>query len=376
MGKYRLTKSPFVILNKGGGSNNEKFMEDFNKYCSAYPHTPAIIPECERIIVLGDIHGDYELAKKMLKIAKVINVDNNNIISWIGGKTIVVQVGDQIDRCRPVDSGKFDCSNPAVTLFDEDSDVKILKLFTDLDIDARKSGGMVISLIGNHELMNTQGYLSYVSHKGIKGFDNYIDSKNPDKKFKNGKSARKYAFQPGNEYGMYLGCTRVPSVIIGSNIFVHGGIINQIMDHLDIKGKEDIENINIGVKKWLMGIIDSNDVSNILNVPSEKSLFWTRILGNIEPDKKYDEEKCSSNIDKVLNILKVNNIIIGHTPQSFQFNDGINSTCGNHVWRVDNGSSMAFHYLDKKYIETGHIDPSREPQVLEILNDKTYNILK
>lgn len=373
MGKYRLIHSPFVILKGSGEKKN--FMDDYKKFCGAYSYTPTIIPTCERIIVLGDIHGDYNLAINMLKIAKVIYIDNN-IIKWIGGKTVVVQVGDQIDRCRPLNNKVKNCSNSNVTMNDEDSDIKILKLFTDLDADARKSGGMVISLIGNHELMNTQGYLSYVSQKGLEGFDNYIDKKNPDKKFLDGKSARKYAFQPGNEYGLFLGCTRVPAVIIGSNIFVHGGIINQIIDHLNIENRNDIETINIGVKKWLMGIIDMNDVGDILNVPSEKSLFWTRVLGNIEPSKKYDDITCSSNIDKVLNVLKVNNIIIGHTPQSFLYNDGINSTCGNHVWRVDNGSSMAFHYLDKKYIETGTIDPNREPQILEILNDNIFNILK
>lgn len=372
MAKYRLVKSPFIIR---GGTIKGDFEKDYKKYCSAYAHTPTIIPACERIVVLGDIHGDFQLAVNLLKIAKVITFDGKNI-KWSGGKTIVVQVGDQIDRCRPLDNDKLDCNNPITTLNDEDSDIKILKLFTDLDIDARKKGGMVISLVGNHELMNTQGYLTYVSREGVNGFEKYIDKKNPELKFSNGKKAREYAFKPGHEYGIFLGCTRMPAVIIGSNIFVHGGIINQIVDHLNITNRSNIENINLGVKKWLMGIIDTNDVGDILNVPSEKSLFWTRILGKIEPGKEYDEPGCSSNIDKVLSILKVNNIIVGHTPQSFLYNDGINSTCGKHIWRVDNGSSMAFHYLDKKYIETGKIDPSREPQVLEILNDKEFNILK
>lgn len=372
MAKYRLIKSPFIIK---GGKMNSDFEKDYKKYCEIYTHTPTIIPACERIIVLGDIHGDYQLAINLLKIAKVITV-NGDDIKWSGNKTIVVQVGDQIDRCRPLNDDKLDCSNPITTLNDEDSDIKILKLFTDLDKEARKNGGMVISLIGNHELMNTQGYLTYVSQEGINGFKNYVDKKNPEMKFSDGKKARKHAFEPGHEYGVFLGCTRMPAVIIGSNIFVHGGIINQIIDHLNISDRSNLENINIGVKKWLMGIIDMDQIGEILNVPSEKSLFWNRVLGKIEPGKEYDEPTCSKNIDRVLSVLKVSNIIIGHTPQSFLYNDGINSTCGKHVWRVDNGSSMAFHYLDKKYMETGEIDPSREPQVLEILNDTKFNILK
>ena len=372
MVKYKLIKSPFIIK---GGKMDYDFEKDFEKYCGIYSKTPAVIPACKRIVVLGDIHGDYQLAINLLRIAKVITIDGDKV-TWSGGETVVVQVGDQIDRCRPLDNNQYDCSNPITTLNDEDSDIKILKLFTDLDIDARKSGGMVISLIGNHELMNTQGYLSYVSKKGIDSFEKYVDKKNPEIKFSDGKKARKYAFEPGHEYGVFLGCTRMSAVVIGSNIFVHGGIINQILDHLDIKGRNDIETINIGIKKWLMGTISMDKVGKMLNVPSDKSIFWNRVLGKIEPGKEYDEQTCSKNIDKVLSLLKVSNIIIGHTPQSFLYNDGINSTCGKHVWRVDNGSSMAFHYLDKKYMKTGKIDPSREPQVLEILDDTKFNILK
>ena len=57
-----------------------------------------------------------------LKIAKLI--DNNG--KWIGGDTVVVQVGDQVDRCRPVDN---ECDHPKETVNDEASDIKILFLF-------------------------------------------------------------------------------------------------------------------------------------------------------------------------------------------------------------------------------------------------------
>lgn len=53
------------------------------------------------------------------------------------------------------------------------SDIKILELFTDLDEQAVKHGGRVISLLGNHEISNALGNMSYVSVKGIDGFKNY-----------------------------------------------------------------------------------------------------------------------------------------------------------------------------------------------------------
>ena len=50
----------------------------------------------KNIYMIGDIHGDWDMTMKVLRVAKLI--DNNG--SWIGGETVVVQVGDQVDRCR------------------------------------------------------------------------------------------------------------------------------------------------------------------------------------------------------------------------------------------------------------------------------------
>ena len=50
-----------------------------------------------RIIAIGDIHGDYYILIELLKLAKVIDCNNN----WIGGSTYVVQLGDTLDGKRP-----------------------------------------------------------------------------------------------------------------------------------------------------------------------------------------------------------------------------------------------------------------------------------
>ncbi len=149
-------------------NNNLKF---FKEHCSGYNYVPTILAKVPRIIAIGDIHGDYELCIKLLKIGKVI--DNN--LDWIGEDTIVVQVGDQIDRCRPY-NGKT-CDLKETTMDDEHSDIKILKLFTKLDKMAQKNipPGKVISLLGNHELLNVQGYFNYVSHAGVEKFNDYKD---------------------------------------------------------------------------------------------------------------------------------------------------------------------------------------------------------
>ena len=81
-----------------------------------------------------------------------------------------------------------------------------------------------------------------------------------------------------------------------------------------------------------------------------------------------------NNIDKILKLFKVNNIIVGHTPQSFQHSLHINATCGDKVWRVDVGSSAAFDRFDETYVRTGNMVEPRKFQYLEILNDKEFKI--
>ncbi|AYV75859.1 MAG: metallophosphatase/phosphoesterase [Terrestrivirus sp.] len=353
-------------------SSNEFITNEFTKLCKNYEYIPLIHDKVKRIIVLGDIHGDYNLAINLMKIGKVIKTDNDGNVDWIGGDTVVVQVGDQIDRCRP--QGKT-CNNDEATPDDEASDVKILNLFTDLHYKAKKSGGKVISLLGNHELLNVEGYMSYVSKMNFDDFTDYIDSENPSLAFRSGEDARRHAFKPGNEMAKFLACTRVTCLIIGSNLFVHAGLINSIMDHLKIKKNTDIIDIDILVKKWLLGLINKEYVKHIVN-GNELSMFWTRILGNIPSNTSNENNKCLDYIGSVLETFKIGSIVIGHTPQSFLHNEGINSVCDNRVWRVDNGSSAAFNSFDKQYLETGVINKNREPQVLEILDDKYFNVLR
>ena len=75
----------------------EIYKLNYNERCSKYPDISDkdILPEADRIIVIGDLHGDWIQTIESLKIANLIDNDNN----WIGGNTIVVQIGDQIDRC-------------------------------------------------------------------------------------------------------------------------------------------------------------------------------------------------------------------------------------------------------------------------------------
>ena len=108
----------------------------------------------EKILVIGDIHADYEALVYTLKKAGIIN----NNLEWTGRKTYVVFIGDLVDGKNRIGRWKGD------------SDLRVLRLINKLMMQAKIKGGEVIVLLGNHEIMNMRGNLSYSGEKGIKEF--------------------------------------------------------------------------------------------------------------------------------------------------------------------------------------------------------------
>jgi hypothetical protein len=347
-------------------------VKNFRENCGTnYRPLPTVLPKANRIIAIGDIHGDYGATLHCLKIACLIDDDLN----WVAvpKNTVVVQIGDQIDRCRshPL---KYDCDNPKATPNDEGSDIKIMELFTNLHNQAIKYGGGVYSLLGNHELMNVKGNMNYVSYKGLTQFDNYNCINEPNKKFKSGKEARIHAFKPGNQYGKFLGCTRQSALIVGSFLFVHAGILPQLLDVLKMNDKNDLQLLNKYVRQWLVGVIDETDIMDIVN-STKYSPFWTRIMGYIKP-KLSEHDHCGRFLEPVLKVFKLDSMIVGHTPQFVENKAGINDTCGGKLWRVDTGFSDAFREFDPILTKNPSTKSKyRNIQVLEILNEEKFNIL-
>ena len=74
-------------------------------------------PAPERLVAIGDLHGDAAHARRAFRVAGAIDDKDK----WIGGKLVVVQTGDQIDR--------------------GDDDRVILDLIEDLKRQATAAGG-------------------------------------------------------------------------------------------------------------------------------------------------------------------------------------------------------------------------------------------
>lgn len=306
-----------------------------------------VLPPVNRIVVIGDVHGDMKQFKNTLKLAKVIDNKDN----WIGNDTVVVQLGDLIDSCRGID-----CKIPATD--DEPNDLNLLKYTVDLHFKAQKHGGAFYSLLGNHEIMNVAGHMSHVSPKN---FDIFQDLLNKNNKFSNVYEARKWAFKPGNPIANFLSCTRFGVLIIGSNLFLHAGLVQKFAKQYTP------QQVNQIIRLWLQDkLLNPIDHEMILS-SKDYSPFWNRIMGYLPTQLDKNDKQCSLPL-QALQTWNVNHIHVGHTPQ-FSHNLGVNSTCSDAIWRHDIGMSHTFRKFDKNNI-------SNNIHLLEIINDNTFNIIQ
>jgi len=250
----------------------------------------------KRIIVIGDIHGDFKILIRCLKKAKVIN----NSLDWIGGKTHVVQLGDILDGGG---RGTDFHTQPM-------EEFKIYEYLNNLNDRAKVYGGAVHYLIGNHELMNLAGDFRYVHKTHLINND-----------------VRKKLFKPGGHIANMLACHSHGILKINDWLFCHAGLLPE---HL---ANNNIKSLNNLVKKVLRGQKSietlNNSEENLLF--SKDSFFWNRFYAN-------NEDKCTV-LNKTLDILdaKKGGMVVGHTPHY-----NITSQCRQKLWFADVGLSGAF----------------------------------
>jgi hydrogenase maturation factor len=285
----------------------------------------------KRIIAIGDIHGDFDVFIKTLLLGKVINSNND----WIATDTIVVQMGDQIDSIR----AEMLAEKKEVGRF---SFLKINNLIKKLDKKARKKKSRIISILGNHEIMNIMGDFRYTGLNQM--FETTDDINSSELEM---IDDRKKFFKNNKDMIIDFACNRNVIVKVGSWLFVHGGLV------LEVLKDYNLEQVNKIVSNWILGKkINPIDFKKLINF-NPQSPLWNRDFGSPDIDCKY--------LYKTLNFINLKNMVIGHTIQS----NGINSTCNQKLWRVDVGLSNRKFSEDINKIE-----------VLEIIDDgKEINIL-
>jgi len=364
----------------------EEDKRDFEKspICRLYrEYIPPIIDrknkegkKCD-IVVLGDIHGDYNFLIQLLLISGVVD----ERLNWIGGDTFVVSIGDKIDELQ-MENKKF-VSDEIDYDVKQGNDLKIFSLFSDLHRQASKVGGMVITLLGNHELSNlcedfrysskseikemteenmdkftkyvTEGIpksggnltkmLKMTSHNYIQNFINQIGGSKSEiedvhtyNKFKFlGKKYDVFSTNDGRitmlensgELRNFIGCTHLPLVIIGKYLFVHADVSSLLTSNTNIKNQYDFYILSKLIRKW---ILDEEDLSdNIKRQMNDEmgyfgeysKIFFDRenssklLPGQINDDVIYPDLVGCKKINNSVRFFDVSGIIVGH---SVQFN--------------------------------------------------------
>ena len=304
---------------KRKGSPLDCFMEDLEAMEDA-PDTKGNVeryPPADRIVAIGDVHGDVEAMRESLRMSGVINKKDR----WTGGKTVLVQVGDQLDRGN--------------------KEREIYQLLFELQDKAPGYGGAVHILLGNHELMNSRLDFRYVTKGGFKDFEPGTGGRHQIsaaamrsiKELPSSMRARAKSLVAGGELALELAERTKISVIVGDNVFVHAGLSPT---HLTWGGKEPrdavktLAELNHDVRKFLLG-----KGKYPLVLKGGSSPVWLRDYSRMS--LRAGSTECKT-LAETLKMVHAKRMVVGHTPQR----GGINSACGGRVWRIDTGMSEVY----------------------------------
>ncbi len=284
--------------------------------------------EAERIVAIGDLHGDYGAWRDIAQAAGLVDAAGR----WTGGRTILVQTGDVVDR-------------------GPDS-LKIIGELRRLQAEAPRAGGRVVALVGNHEAMNVTGDLRYVHPGEYAAFRGrrseavrdryYADNRRtiaaaarrraPDLTDAQVRAAweqatplgmieHRGAWHPAGEVGAWV--VSNPAVVkLGGVVFVHGGLGGAYAGLTP-------EEINRRVAAALAAPDQARDA--ILN-DADGPLWYRGLVAGAAADT------ADAALTRVLRTQEARAMVVGHTPVL----KGIAVSYGGRLAQIDTGISA--HY--------------------------------
>lgn len=291
------------------------------------------IRNAPRVVAIGDVHGAYDNFVKVLQMTGLVDED----VHWIGGSAHFVQTGDLLDRGTRTR--------------------EVLDLMMRLEKEAKKAGGRVHALLGNHEVMNMMGDLRYVvaaEYEAFKtwrsealrerafdrvvsrarsqarsrgdGFDEEAYRARLAKQFPLGSIERGEAFSADGTYGRWLRKRDAVARIDGV-VFLHGGLSPDVAE-LGCK------TINKTVRREITRDIEKTRThgAGTLAAGTEGPL-WYRGLA------KEDETTFAPALEEILLAMEARAIVVGHT---VTVNGRIQRRFGGRVILIDAGMSPAY----------------------------------
>jgi predicted MPP superfamily phosphohydrolase len=309
---------------------------------------PAAAPA--RIVAIGDLHGDFHAWRDIAQAARLIDGQGR----WIGGSSVLVQTGDVVDR-------------------GPDS-LKIIEDLMRLQREAKRAGGRVVALVGNHEAMNVTGDLRYVDpgeyaafadHKSERRRENFYESnraaieaeyrtQNPKLTREEIKQAwmaatplgsleHQAAWHPKGKIGRWI--VTNPGVLqLGDTLFVHGGLS---MAYASMSIAEINQRIAMALRN--LEIVPTSIIND------ERGPLWYRGLVSRQPEAQASSAEpareqaapaapvpqplsIDQELKAVLGFYGARRIVIGHTPLL----SGIAIVQDGQLVRIDTGISRYY----------------------------------
>lgn len=260
-----------------------------------------------RLVAVGDVHGSHDNLVKVLQMAGVVDAK----LRWAAGKAHLVQNGDMLDRGS--DSRK------------------VMDLLMRLEGEARRAGGRVHALLGNHEVMNMLGDLRYVSAGEYEAFRTERSEQMRERYYhqaageaeRQAKAAgqpfdrkafreqflkdvplgwveHRQAFGQDGHYGRWL---RKHDAVVKINgvVFVHGGLTPEV-------AALGCAAINETVRRELSQELQRTRSAPLESLAGRESgPLWYRGLA------REDEQALGPALEQVLRSLQARAVVIGHT---------------------------------------------------------------
>ncbi|MGB2718100.1 MAG: metallophosphoesterase [Vicinamibacterales bacterium] len=345
----------------------------------------------QRVVAIGDIHGAEENLVALLQTAGLIDQQRK----WTGGRARLVQTGDFTDRGAPVRH--------------------VMDLLMRLEDEARRAGGRVEVLLGNHEGMNILRDLRDVSPDAFGSFTNADSEARRNKAFMaHATIARRFgeelnrnewlrthpagyveyieALGPSGRYGRWLRSRKVVTKVDDS-LFMHAGLSpqsNATVDDVNRMVEREIRTYDEAVSTLQQaGLIApsftlqeivaalSSELNRIAAMLKEKKELSPEItqeyVGRLQRVITIDKwgmlaadgplwfrgyatlgEDALPQIEALLKRLGAARFIVGHTPQ---IPGSISARFGNRIFLIDTG------------MLTSHFKGGR-PSALEIAGGK------
>ncbi|GAA5914978.1 hypothetical protein JCM8208_005021 [Rhodotorula glutinis] len=305
----------------------------------------------QRIVALGDIHGDLPAAMSILRRAGLVDLKGH----WTGQDAILVQTGDIVDRGPDT--------------------IALYRFFQSLRPQAEKAGGALVSLLGNHEMMNYLGDWRYVTKEDIASFGgernrrealltgwigqewrtNYsITARVPYlvDHFPHDLAAPVLPSTPrGSSDRRFLGDPTFPSsssttsrddnpFLRAAASFVHGGITPEYLSSLPSSAPiATMNRIGHDILDSILSVPGGVPLSLPRSAPPEQREFWSERGPMWNRDWALeDEDEICDRVERACDMLNVRRLVMGHTPQF----EGILSRCDGKVLLIDTGISRAY----------------------------------